>query len=166
MKWRRLNNLPVIWLLRSPLHRIISSSVLLVTVQGWKTGRRYTTPVNYVRDGETLLVVSDPGRTWWRNLIGGAPVVMRLDGEDVRGYGEALTDPDEKRAAFRALIRQSPRYRRHLGIVLSPTGDPTNPEMLESFANKQILVRLSKLKFGTPVDLADDRRITREREVA
>jgi hypothetical protein len=38
--------------------------------------------------------------------------------------------------------------------------------MLESFANKRILVRLSRLRFGTLVDLADDRRITRESEAA
>ena len=67
-------------LLRSPLHRMASGSTMLITVTGRKTGARYTTPVNYVRDGSTLTVFSWRQRTWWRNLRGGAPVALRLRG--------------------------------------------------------------------------------------
>src|SRR5262245_25017771 len=62
------------WLLRSPLHGLLSSQVMLITVTGSVTGTRYTFPVNYVRDSGDLVVSSRVDRRWWRNLRGGAPV--------------------------------------------------------------------------------------------
>ena len=39
------------WLIRSPLHGLVSKSMLVIGYTGRKSGRRYETPVNYVRDG-------------------------------------------------------------------------------------------------------------------
>ena len=39
----RLGNLFVASMLRSPLHGLLSGSVMLITVTGRKSGRRYTT---------------------------------------------------------------------------------------------------------------------------
>src|SRR5437879_11997689 len=52
------------------LHRV---PVLLRTTLGRKTGRKRTTPLLYIRDGNRLVIVaSNSGRTvdpnWWRNL--------------------------------------------------------------------------------------------------
>jgi hypothetical protein len=60
------------WLLRSPLHGLVSNNTLLTTVIGCKSGSNITLPVNYVDMGEELLTVSFRRRTWWRNLRGGA----------------------------------------------------------------------------------------------
>jgi deazaflavin-dependent oxidoreductase (nitroreductase family) len=76
-------------LLRSPLHGLGSGSFMLVTFSGRRSGRVYTIPVNYVRDGDVLLVVSYRHRTWWRNLRRGAPVTVRVKGEDLTCVGEA-----------------------------------------------------------------------------
>ena len=53
---------------------------LILTVTGAKTGNRYTTPVQYARDGDLLLALSRRTRRWWRKLedardrhVGGAP---------------------------------------------------------------------------------------------
>ncbi|MBK6434209.1 nitroreductase/quinone reductase family protein [Candidatus Amarolinea dominans] len=58
----------IAWLLRSPLNSLLSSNTLLITMTGRKTGLLITTPVNYVRDGDRLWVISSRDRTWWRNL--------------------------------------------------------------------------------------------------
>ncbi len=71
-------------LLRSPLHRLFSSSLMLITVKGRKSGRAITTPVNYYNDRDTLWVISDRNRKWWRNGCGGAVVTLRLQGRDVK----------------------------------------------------------------------------------
>ena len=55
------------WMLRSPFH-IFMGGVLLITVTGRKSGRAISTPVNYARDGDTLLVTSKTDRTWWKNV--------------------------------------------------------------------------------------------------
>ncbi len=70
------------WLLRSPFHGLVSRGILLVTFTGRKTGRTYSTPINYRQDGPLIQLISHRGRAWWRNFEGGAPVTLRLRGQD------------------------------------------------------------------------------------
>jgi hypothetical protein len=51
-------NRPMSWILRSPLHRVLSKSTLLITLSGRKSGKLYTLPVNYVREGDILWITS------------------------------------------------------------------------------------------------------------
>jgi hypothetical protein len=92
-------------LLRSPLHSLLDRWLLLLTVYGRRTGRAYTLPVQYARRGDAIDVL--PGtaarKTWWRNLRGGAPVVLHLGGRDYVGTGDVLTGE----AATRALAGTS-----------------------------------------------------------
>lgn len=68
MRAQRPYNPVVAWILRSPLHGVMSRSTMLLNYTGRKSGRTYTTPVNYVRDGDGLLCVGAREHTWWRNL--------------------------------------------------------------------------------------------------
>jgi hypothetical protein len=81
-------------LLRSPLHGLASGRLALITVTGRRSGRRYTFPVGYERDGERVRIgVGWPDRKrWWRNLRGGAPVELRLRGRDYRGRAAVRGD--------------------------------------------------------------------------
>ncbi len=72
----------VIWLLRSPLHRLLSRSTMLVTYQGRTSGRQITLPVNYVREGEKLWTLSMGKRAWWRNFRTAGSAMLRLQGRD------------------------------------------------------------------------------------
>jgi hypothetical protein len=57
--------------LRSPMHRVMSQSLLLLTFQGHRTGKDYTFPVAYTRFGPDELVVlagRPEGKTWWTYL--------------------------------------------------------------------------------------------------
>jgi deazaflavin-dependent oxidoreductase (nitroreductase family) len=83
----RIANSFISRLLRSPFHRLLSRRFMLITVTGRKTGREYTTPVNYVRRGDEVTVLSRKGRTWWLNLKGGGPVMLHIGGEDLAGVG-------------------------------------------------------------------------------
>ena len=51
---QRVGNLVVPRLLCSPLHFLISRRLISVTFTGRKSGRRYTTSILYVREGDTL----------------------------------------------------------------------------------------------------------------
>lgn len=51
----RLVNIPMRALLQLPLPTPLGSRLMLVTITGRRTGRRYCQPVSYVRDGDTLL---------------------------------------------------------------------------------------------------------------
>ena len=95
-------------LLRSPLDGLVSRRVVLITVSGRRSGRLYTTPVNYVRDGDIITVISRRNRTWWRNLRGGAQVTVRVRGKDLKGVAEVVVD--DKEAVAKALLALHPRY--------------------------------------------------------
>jgi hypothetical protein len=64
-----------------------------VHAPGWYA--RYTLPVGYLPDGNALLVVSQHSeqKRWWRNLRGGAPVVLHLRGRRVAAHAEVIESP-------------------------------------------------------------------------
>jgi hypothetical protein len=80
--------------LRSPLHRLLSARLALITVTGRRSGDAHTFPVGYEQEGDRVLItVGWPEqKRWWRNLRGGAPVGLRLRGRELAGYGEARGD--------------------------------------------------------------------------
>lgn len=81
-------------LLSSPLHGLASRRLALITVTGRRSGRQFTFPVGYSRQGDRVTIgVGWPERKlWWRNRRGGAPVRLRIEGEERRGYAEARGD--------------------------------------------------------------------------
>lgn len=43
-------------ILRSPIHGMVSKSILLITFTGRKSGKTYTTPVSYSQDGDLVTI--------------------------------------------------------------------------------------------------------------
>ncbi len=68
----QLANLIMKPLLASPLHFFASKHILLVSVTGRKSGKVYTTPLEYKQEGDDLMIFTQKDRKWWRNLISGA----------------------------------------------------------------------------------------------
>jgi deazaflavin-dependent oxidoreductase (nitroreductase family) len=127
-------------ILKSPLHGMLSRSTMLITVRGRRSGARYTTPVNYVRNGRELITVSFRSRRWWRNLRGEANVTLRLRGADVEAQATATEDPAEVAEGLAALVRASPSYARHLGVGFDASGQP-DPAGLARAAEGRVVVR-------------------------
>jgi hypothetical protein len=80
--------------LRSPAHRLLSGHLALLTVTGRRSGRTFTFPVGYHRDGDRVTIGVDwPERKrWWRNLSDAAPVEIWLAGVRRAGTGQARGD--------------------------------------------------------------------------
>jgi len=49
----------VTFFLRTPL-RVFMGNTMLITVTGCKTGKKYSTPVGFYREGNILWVISSP----------------------------------------------------------------------------------------------------------
>lgn len=129
-------------ILRSPLHGLISASTLLITVHGRKSGQPITTPVNYVRDGRDLLIISQTGRTWWRNLRGGNhDVTCLLHGRTVKGTAAASEDSAAVAQGLAVMAAASPPYASYLGITFAEDGHPA-PDSLRRAAAGRVLVRV------------------------
>lgn len=109
-----MGNRLVAALLRSPLHRLLSGSLMLLTVRGRRSGEPHTFPVQYAREGDVVYVY--PGeherKVWWRNLVEPAPVRLRIAGTELKGVGRALRageDPEAVAAGSAAYLRRFPR---------------------------------------------------------
>ena len=47
----------IILILRSPLRGIMGAGFLLISYTGRKSGKRFTLPVNYAREGSSILIL-------------------------------------------------------------------------------------------------------------
>ena len=99
----RLQNPMMKWLLQSPLHFFVSKYYMLITFTGRKSGKMYTTPVQYKRVDDTLYVISNRQYIWWKNLQGGAGVTLRIQGEDVGGKADVSLKAHDIREAIALL---------------------------------------------------------------
>lgn len=128
------------WLLRSPLHAVIGRSFMLITYGGRKSGKMYETPVNYVRDGDVLTVISFRRRTWRRNLRGGAPVTLHLQGRDLKATGQVVEDDQGIVASLLAYLQMAPQFAKYLHVSLDSSGKPHCEELTRA-ARDRVVVR-------------------------
>lgn len=73
----------------------LGRAVTVITYNGRRTGRTFTIPVAYRRNGESIDIAAKmpDAKTWWRNFLGdGAPISLRLG---VERTGHAVAHRDE-----------------------------------------------------------------------
>jgi hypothetical protein len=127
-------------LLESPAHWPLSRWFAVLAWSGRKSGRRYSTPVSYVREGGTAFVTT--GDAWWRNLRGGAPVKMRVSGRWRQGDAVPLVDAAESRAEHERLFRIHPWFRWLAGIPAGADGGPDASAVSRAVAAGRVIVRI------------------------
>ncbi|MGD0708381.1 MAG: nitroreductase family deazaflavin-dependent oxidoreductase [Anaerolineaceae bacterium] len=103
-------------LLRSPFQGILSANTLIITLKGRKTGKSISTPVNYVEDGQQLIITSKPERSWWRNVRGGAEVEIQLRGHKVNGRAQVIEDPAAVAVQLGRYFGHVPQFAKYSGI--------------------------------------------------
>jgi len=131
----------MIWLLKSPFHGMISRGTMLVSVKGRKSGKIISTPTNYLRDGNTLWVISWRDRKWWRNLRGDAVVRLRLAGKDKTGCGHVIEDDKAVAQSLVAYYKKVPQYAKYLDVGLDSNNEPLFADC-ERAAQKTVMVRI------------------------
>lgn len=74
---------------------LLGRGFVVITYVGRKSGKTFSTPVNYWRSGDTVTIgVGMPDKkTWWRNFLGeGGPISLHLNGVDRTGHAVATRD--------------------------------------------------------------------------
>ena len=71
----------------------IAKRVMLLRFRGRKSGSWHTTPVGYAREGNQVVVVTPPAYRWWRHVIDGARVQLRLDNQWFDASARAFSGP-------------------------------------------------------------------------
>ncbi len=132
-------------LLRSPFHRLASDSILLLTYRGRKSGKEYTLPVEYAQIGQTFYIV--PGaakyKTWWRNLSGGAPVRLRVRGQELFARAEIVAGEQDEGGlvdGLRVYFERYPVSAKMRGIYRMSDGRFDRDEIRQA-ARKMTVVR-------------------------
>lgn len=127
------------WILRSPLHGMISSGMMVLTYTGRKTGRQISLPVGYIQMDGRLLNTSLRSRTWWRSLRGGAPVRLHLRGRARPAQAEAFDTGEEIRQGFLSYFARSPGAMRVFGVRPGPDGQPSEPDLQRLAAERVVI---------------------------
>ncbi len=134
-------NKMIMWMLRSPFHGIVSKNIMLITVTGRKSGKKYTLPVSYARDGDLLLCSTDREvRSWWKNLRGGADVVLRLRGKDVAGHADVIyDDPEAIAKGIGTMLKHVPRDAKYYNVRLDEQKRPLAEDIARSAQHRVII---------------------------
>jgi deazaflavin-dependent oxidoreductase (nitroreductase family) len=146
MSWQKVYNPFMKAVLHSPLHWLAGKSTMLITYTGHKSGKEYCTPVNFVRDGERLLSMSMADRVWWRNLRGGAPVQVVLQGKTYRGTGRVFETEQEVAERLGVLARVNRMYARYLGVEIDDHGELVDAGPLIEAAAGRVVVEIDGLE--------------------
>lgn len=128
------------WVLRSPLHGMLSDGMMLITVTGCKTGKNYTLPVGYYRESGYLWVITSRDRTWWKNLRGGANVDLLLKRKPVTAFAEPELDENAVEARMYEYLNHVPMAAKQLRVRMD-NGKP-NTEDIGRTAKDRLFVRL------------------------
>lgn len=128
--------------LRTPLLcRAAGNRLITVYVTGRKSGRQYTIPVAYTRDGDALLIGTPFG--WGRNLRTGDPVPIRLKGKRRLADVQVSTDEPGVVAAYATMASANHAFAKFNHIALDEAGNPDPSDLRSAWAAGARAIRLT-----------------------
>jgi len=133
-------------LLASPMHGLASKSLLSITYTGRRSGRRYTTPLRYVRDGDLVRCFTSRDTSWWKNLQDGQEVTLRIRGSTETYCPEVIAGkPDVARSLLTAYFAAFPQDADYHDVRLDTNGKPL-PDDLERASEEAVIVEMRRSK--------------------
>lgn len=120
-------------LLATPgISRGIGARLVTLYVVGRKSGRRYTIPVAYTRQGEALLIGTP--FAWAKNLRSGEAIEIRLRGKRRSADVEAFSDEASVSAHYATMCRDNPQFAKFNKIGLDADGTPNADDLHAAWA--------------------------------
>jgi hypothetical protein len=113
----RIANPVVKYVLRSPMHRPLSRSLMVLELTGRRSGRRMSLPVGRHQRSDGTFLLSAGGK-WRLNLRGGAHVHVVLDGQRLPARAQLEEDPRRSAELFLELLDLA--GERPLALKFSP----------------------------------------------
>jgi hypothetical protein len=128
-------------ILRSPLHWLVSDKIMLISFVGRTSGRTFTTPVSYMKAGDAVTLFTHA--VWWRNLVGGAPVTLRIKGKNLSGKAEAVVqDTAAVAEGLTAHLLRNHFDAKYYHVTYDADGRP-NPDEVQHGAEGVVMVRFN-----------------------
>jgi hypothetical protein len=117
----------------------MSRNLMLLSYTGPKSGKRYTLPVAYVQQGDTVYVATD---SRWGRSLRGVPVELRLRGASRRGSADLITDEAGMTAAFRTMLAQAPMLGEIAGVATEADGTPRAADIASARQRGFMVIRI------------------------
>lgn len=143
----RALNVPMRVLLRSPLHGMASSNLCVLMYSGRRSGRRFETPLSYVRvpaeGGGRVWLLSSVDTGWWTNFLppkgdpgwAGETVEILAAGEILRGRARTIQhDRERLRESVQQFLTALPRDAVVYGIGLDGDRRPRAADLSRALA--------------------------------
>ena len=94
--------------------RMGKSPILLLNTVGRKSGKKRTTPLLYVMDGEDFVIIASKGGApthpaWYLNLRANPEATVEVGDREVRVRAEEA-DPEEKARLWQKMVEMYPAY--------------------------------------------------------
>jgi deazaflavin-dependent oxidoreductase (nitroreductase family) len=97
----------------------LGQAMMIITHTGRKSGRQYSTPIGYLRDGDSVLGFNvGGGSQWYKNLKQNPVVTLTIQGQSGRYRARYITDTDEIARVLALYQRGVPKgqYERFFGV--------------------------------------------------
>ena len=131
------------FILRSPLHGLVSSKIMLISFVGRRSGKTYTTPVSYLEDGNLITLFTHAD--WIANLVENPNVTLRLRGHDMDGKAQTIaTEVNRIADVLAEHLRHNRVDARFYNVTYDDHGDPKMDEVRQAAADTTMVqIRVS-----------------------
>ena len=132
----------MIWLLRSPFHKMLSGSIVLLTLTGRKSGRTIEVPVNYIRDGKTLWVAQRPKAGLVAQLDRRRPTFGHAGAQDQKSSRRGHPARQRGRACLDRVFQARPHMAKYFKVKIDREGNPDLTD-LGAAARGRVVVKIT-----------------------
>jgi len=113
---------------------MMGERIMIITTTGRKSGKHFSTPIGFVRDGDKLYALNRDGSSnWYKNALASNEATLEIGGKVFAVYAEAVTDEAERSHVFHDLYQKSqamiykrlgPNYNEIAFIRFTPKVEP------------------------------------------
>ncbi len=136
-----LNSLMKLFLRTPGLQRWLGKEVALLTFTGRRTGKRYTIPISYDRQGDTVVMITKKVRRWWRNFETHPDVELRLAGKQFEGKAVAGVGTESELGFLISFLEHRPVDAKAYGVEI--VDGSLDPEDARALLPLIVLVRVT-----------------------
>jgi deazaflavin-dependent oxidoreductase (nitroreductase family) len=128
-----------VFLLRRGWMGKMGEFVMVITTTGRKSGKKFTTPIAYQRDGEHIIAINQGNSNWFQNVAASGEAVLEIQRQVMPVTGVVVRDEQERQRIF-GLYRQNPATFERLFKVAANAPDSE----IQSALAKWQFVRFTK----------------------
>jgi deazaflavin-dependent oxidoreductase (nitroreductase family) len=125
------------FLLRRNWLGAMGDEIMVITTTGRKTGRTYTTPIGYLRDGTSVIALNPGGGSnWYKNALKNKQARLEIKGKTYLAQAVPIDDPEERRRVFE-LYRQE-RAKR-FKLLFGVEANASQEELEQALASRRFI---------------------------